>query len=77
MVVRVGNGGADCFAYIASLTGANDDFFEDHVLNSQIYAIAFSGQTIGLCGVYGQENLTFFHILTKIAKKSPASKAER
>ena len=49
-------------AYIASLTGVNDDFWEGHIGNSQIYSIRLSGQAIGLCGVYGQENLTFFYI---------------
>ena len=49
-------------AYIASLTGVNDDFWEGHVLKSQIYSIGLSGQAIGLCGVYNRENLTFFHI---------------
>jgi len=49
-------------AYVHSITGINDDFWEGHVLDSQIYRVELSGQMIGLCGLYNQENLTLFYI---------------
>ena len=63
-------------AYIASLTGVNDDFWEGHVLKSQIYNIGLSGQSIGLCGVYNRENLTFFHIQKDFLKHAQPAFAE-
>ena len=49
-------------AYLATLTGVNDDFWEGHILKSKVYRIIFRDETIGLCGVCDNENLTFFHI---------------
>lgn len=49
-------------AYLLSLTGINDDFWEAHVQESQAYLIELDGQTIGLAGVYQNENLTFFYM---------------
>ena len=48
--------------YVNSITGTNDDFWEGHVVGSQIYSVELSGQVIGLCGINNQENLTFFYI---------------
>ena len=48
--------------YVDSITGVNDDFWEEHVLDSKIYRVESAEQPIGLCGVNNQENLTFFYI---------------
>lgn len=48
-------------AYVASMTGVNDDFWEEHILESQMWRIALHGETIGFFGIHGGENLTCFH----------------
>ena len=55
-------------AYIASLAETNDDFWEEHISEAQIFRIDSSGETIGLCGIHNQENLTFFHMPKALLK---------
>ena len=47
--------------YISSLSDINDDFWEGHILNCQVFRICQSGETIGLCGIHSQNNLVFFY----------------
>lgn len=47
--------------YLATLTGVNDDFWEEHVLGSRFYRIEHLARTIGILGIYRQENLTVFY----------------
>ena len=48
--------------YVNSIAGVNDDFWEGHVLDSQIFQVEMSGQIMGICGINNQKNLTFFYI---------------
>ncbi len=47
--------------YLATLSGVNDDFWEEHVDGSQFYRIEHCGESIGLFGIHQQENLTVFY----------------
>lgn len=48
--------------YLSTLSAVNDDFWEEHVFGSQVYRIEYSGETIGMFGIYRKENLTFFYM---------------
>jgi len=49
--------------YLASIHGINDDFWEEHVLDSAVWRIEFEGEAIGLFGIHGGENLCFFYVV--------------
>lgn len=49
-------------AYLASLSGINDDFWEEHVLESAVWRIEYEGGSVGVFGIHGGENLCFFHV---------------
>ena len=48
--------------YIQTISGINDDFWEEHILGSQIYCVQSDGCIIGITGIHNNENLTFFYI---------------
>src|SRR6187455_1868292 len=45
------------------MPGINDDFWEEHVLGSAVWRVELAGEAIGLFGIFGGENLCFFHLL--------------
>lgn len=50
--------------YLNSLTGVVDDFWEEHIINAQFYAIVQNGIPIGCFAVYRTHKLTLFTIGT-------------
>ena len=48
--------------YLKSITGVNDDFWEEHILDSQIYDIQTDGHYIGIVGIHQNTNMTFFYV---------------
>ena len=49
-------------AYLKTIPGVLDDFWEEHVLGSQLYAIQSDDGVVGALGLHQKENLTFFHV---------------
>ncbi len=49
-------------AYLNSITGTNDDFWEEHLLAGKAYQISVEDQIIGITLIYDNENMTCFYI---------------
>lgn len=49
--------------YLQTITGINDDFWEGHVLDSQMYILKNDTITMGIMGIYQNENMTFFYVM--------------
>lgn len=48
--------------YLKSITGINDDFWEEHILGSKLYEINAGGRIIGIVGIHNNENMTCFYV---------------
>ena len=48
--------------YLRTLTGVVDDFWEEHIITADIYAIRENEQPIGCFTIHGQNKITMFYV---------------